>query len=428
MSQTNSKLTLALSLLLGITAIPMRAMEPFDAAQDRPDEPAYESLEQRMEAARLRAEAVQEKARINIERAEQAKKAYAQTMQRQKMIEAGNAIDTSLKRWDQVMKEADETMQQATLFLADERANKELEARVASPKPQSFVIPVESLNNAFDNDPELNALLLATPDDYFKTEAGPSDAQVIEDAFGPETGLTVPAAIELPGTPLTPRVASATVEVPVIEPLPAVVVAVAEPIATEPKPVRIPVAQPVDVNPGLPARLTMPDAPAPSQRIDESFVASVLNNILGAKGPMVTAGTLGVVHYLYENKVFNQAMAVRSPKVKAFLHDYALPTAREALAAHLIQLVLPHLPYLRDKDIRSFGTVNYLSCFITTKMLGNTALYFAKMVTDSEQGKKLVTHYNRLPKKTQNTIAKVLPWLAFARNMFMARSLASYFE
>lgn len=418
MSQTNSKLTLALSLLLGITAIPMRAMEP--------DEPAYESLEQRMETSRLRYEAVQEKARINLERAEQAKKTYAQTMQRQKMIEADNAADASLERWKRVKTETDETIQQATLFLADEHANKELEARVASPKPQSFVIPVESLDNAFENDSELNGLL----DNFFNPEGEPSDAQIIEDAFGPETGLTVPAAIELPGTPLAPRIEPAAVDP--LEPLPA-------PIEPSVEPARDPshlpaVAEAMADRHGErvnkePISATAPiPAPAPVQRIDESFVASVLNNILGAKGPMVTAGTLGVVHYLYENKVFTQAVEVRSPRMKAFLHDYILPTAREALAAHLIQLVLPHLPYLRDKEIRSFGTVNYLSCFITTKMLGNTALYFAKMVTDSEQGKKLVTHYNRLPKKTQNTIAKVLPWLAFARNMFMARSLASYFD
>jgi len=167
-------------------------------------------------------------------------------------------------------------------------------------------------------------------------------------------------------------------------------------------------------------------------KIEESMVKQILDNIMEHKVPMATAGAFGVVHYLYENEILANAMAaavpVRSRKMCIFLHDYVLPTTREALAANLIQLLLPYLPYLRDKGVRSYSSGNYLASFVTTKLLGTTALYLAKLVTQTEQGKKLVTQYKRLPKKTKETIEKVVPWLNFARNVLVARSLAGYFE
>lgn len=192
--------------------------------------------------------------------------------------------------------------------------------------------------------------------------------------------------------------------------------------------------QPIEPAPELPRQPVQPvqpvqqQQPAVQNKIEQATLEAILNNILNAPAPMITAGTLGVVHYLYENQVFNQAIAVRSPKVKEYLHEYILPIAREALAAHLIQLLLPHLPYLSDKNIRSYGTANYLGSFITTKILGSTALYLTKMVTQTEQGKKLVKQYKRLPKKTKETIAKIIPWIDFIRNVFMARSIANYLD
>jgi len=188
------------------------------------------------------------------------------------------------------------------------------------------------------------------------------------------------------------------------------------------------IAIPVIAEPIAPAQKPAPIQHPNPHHFEESTLAAILNNIMEHKAPMITAGTLGLVHYLYENEIFNDAVAVRSPKMCEVMHDYLLPTAREALAAHLIQLILPYLPYLRNKGIRSYSTPNYLASFVTTKVLGTTALYLAKMVTETEHGKRLITQYKRLPRKTKETIEKVMPWLDFTRNLFMARSLANYFE
>ncbi len=211
----------------------------------------------------------------------------------------------------------------------------------------------------------------------------------------------------------------------------------------------LPVQQPEQLNPikhpQPPAPLEQPKQPAPVQqvppqppvqqqqppvthKIEESMLKQILDNIMEHKVPMATAGAFGVVHYLYENEILANAVPVRSRQMCEFLHDYVLPTSREALAANLIQLLLPYLPYLRNNGVRSYSTGKYLASYVTTKLLGTTALYLAKLVTQTEQGKKLVTHYKRLPKKTKETIEKVVPWLNFARNVLVARSLAGYFE
>lgn len=192
-----------------------------------------------------------------------------------------------------------------------------------------------------------------------------------------------------------------------------------------------PMEQPKQVAPAQQAR---PEHPVEVQkqpethRIEESMLKQILDNIMEHKVPMATAGAFGVVHYLYENEILANAIPVRSRNMCIFLHDFVLPTTREALAANLIQLLLPYLPYLRDKGVRSYSSGNYLASFVTTKLLGTTALYLAKLVTQTEQGKKLITQYKRLPKKTKETIEKVVPWLNFARNVLVARSLAGYFE
>ena len=163
-------------------------------------------------------------------------------------------------------------------------------------------------------------------------------------------------------------------------------------------------------------------------QFEESTLAQILENIKEHKVPMFTAGAFAAVHWAYENEILTNAITVRSPKMCEVLHDYVLPTAREALAAHLIQLLIPYLPYLKDKGVRSYSTGNYLACFIATKIMGTTALYLAKLATETEHGKKLITHYKELPKTTKEIIEKVIPVLMFGRNFFIARSMASCFE
>ncbi len=345
---------------------------------------------------------------------------------KQRMAATSQKVDEMLVRSEAVLKEAEELLQQTQQALkAPGHHQEETPGTLDSAAAHSpiVVIPV----------PERPMPGLAEAlDGYFQTE------QIDPDILGAQTGDAIQAHPALPTSP-------APQDSPVTSPP-------AEPIQEQP------VQQQSDGQPPFlsddlgylaakgqadpapavpqPVATAMPDKPVarPSaaqpnvQIIDESFLADILNNIAGAKGPMLTASTLGVVHYLYENQVFNHAIGVRSPKMKEYLHEYVLPTAREALAAHLIQLLLPHLPYLNTKDIRSYSTANYLGSYVTTKALGVTALYFAKLVTKTKQGKNLVTQYKRLPKKTKETIEKVAPWLDFIRNMFMARSLAGYIE
>lgn len=172
----------------------------------------------------------------------------------------------------------------------------------------------------------------------------------------------------------------------------------------------------------------VPNVQEEPQKIDQAYLAQVLQNILENKVSVLTGGALGVVHYLHESKILDQTITLRSPKMRDMVFEYFLPTLRDALAAHLIQLTVPLLPYIRDYGIRSYGTANYLANYVTSKMLGMAALHLMKSAKNTEQGQKIMVRYKRLPEKTQKTIEKIAPWVDFARNFFMARLSAGFFD
>lgn len=315
-------------------------------------------------------------------------------------------INAALTHSQSALQEAELLIQKAENVLA--RSNESQDHAHDTPVISYSPSPEPMPSNPMPAPNHLMPNLAAQLDNFFEIE------EINTNFLGEETNVALPASVP---TPASPPIAH-------IVPTPAAAAAAEvrqESAATENNPPQVPAPF-----------IAMPGIPAVSQhavhKIDESFLADILKNIPEAKGPMIAAGALGMVHYLYENQVFNQAIGVRSPRMKEYLHKYILPTAREALAAHLIQLLLPLLPYLKDNNIRSYSTANYLGSYVTTKILGTTTLYLATLMTKTEQGKKLVTHYKRLPKKTKETIEKVAPWLDFIRNMFMARSLANYME
>lgn len=324
---------------------------------------------------------------------------YDAILQEAERVIQNEKINQTVDHCNTALADADKVIKQAESLLAEQLKEKSSEATLA--------IPLNELNEALDQE------LANELDQYFVQETPHSNF------LGDETKLTNATHTPLPEqTPVE------------IESLTGQPLFLSDNLGQFIEPDNSNQNQSVPVSPRennqeIPER---PQANAQAQRIDEEFVGQVLRNIMDHKVPMITGGALGAVHYLYENEIFNQAIHVRSPKMREFVHTQLLPTIREALAAHFIQLLIPYLPYLKDKEIRSYGTTTFLASYVTTKVMGITAIYLAKMVTETEHGRKLITQYKRLPKRTKETIEKIAPWFDFIRNLFLARSLASYFE
>ncbi len=460
MTNLQSRPILILTILLTFFSSVSFAME-ID-----PDEPSSAQL------ARKRWEDVQRRAQANRERQEQEATLLAQAAAAQQKNQE------ALAKWGQVRQEAEKTIERAQELLAQEtKPNNDDQAQ----GNESVAPTISQLNSNLDDDAELGVLL----NEYFHTPDESKDTQLLEQTFGPETSAPIPAIQPLASSSKEDDNAdidltSAHSNLPIESTLPEQnddtqvtineqpqqiedygkqpqeVSETVEPLATDPEADQSPEAQQppiladtldyylstnndqaqqqrtqeVDVpasQPQAPLNPQFPPSPTAQvpHKFEEDTIRQILDNITQHRVPMITASTLGLVHYLYENEVFANAIAVRSPKIKKYLHDYVLPTAREALGAHLIQLILPYVPYL--DGVQSYPTPQYLSSFVTTKLLGSTALYLAKMATKTEHGKRLVTQYTRLPKRTKETIEKIAPWIDFIRNMLMARALASYF-
>lgn len=438
MAQAKSIASLAAFLLLSALTPHIFAMEPVDSSAAQPEDQAASEQDKQIEAVLSRANLVNEEAEAVISQGKERYPSLNTTASPSSNIDAHSHENAQRKSPEfppisRMSEELDNVLPEDFLKVETPQTNLFGDAEAASePKPfEPIEVTVEE--TGFPNPPRLvvvdtNSADISLPVITDSTEAPaqqpetPTPTQTYDDRNIPFEDInhylqsteqnTIPTKAPEPEQADQPQ--------PPIEQAPAPAQQQEHP------PVQAqqnPQPEPQQNQQQMPLPQTQP-----AHQFEESTIAQILENIKEHKVPMFTAGAFAAVHWAYENEILANAVTVRSPKMCEVLHDYVLPTAREALAAHLIQLLIPYLPYLNTKNIRSYSTSNYLACFIATKILGSTALYLAKLATETEHGKKLITHYKELPKTAKETIEKVMPWLMFGRNVLVARSMASYFE